>query len=564
MIKSKQYLTLMILVIFAISSIATAYAAPAVPASTQKIPNPFWKLAPLYEKAIMDNNLNDIIAYGNQIIELFNGMEQTRQVLEIVAPRLDRIARTYEAMGDYYKAVDYFNRYLPLAEKLGWKDGVTYAASKVKALTFDIELYAKVSGTQGSITFNEKYEPAAGIYFGSGYDVDPRIGTFKWESIKKYFPKKDSAYLLYLHWEEDIASFDRYYQDARKNSIGVQLAWNIEDSRMDSVLKNIRQYEAYIRKTARYLSALDIPVFLRFACEMNIKENSKDANAYIEAFRYVAGIMRTEASNVAMVWSPNDFSAKDRTYEQYYPGDDFVDWIGISTYTGRYFQGKKDWGTLQDSIDSVFMTGDYANPLAKIKPILELYGKRKPVMISETGVSHYTKALKEDLSDWASIQLKRLYIYGPMVYPQLKGIFYFNVDGDTLTKHDNYSLYGNNKIGTLYNQLVSDEYFLSQIGQTAASRFEKVVDFPVTGTKAAFAVYTVVPKVLQPTVQYKLDDKILGSSRDLPYGMTVDFGGLTPGEHKLTIEVYHGNSRMGVRNYQVIINSGQVQIKKVI
>jgi len=152
---------------------------------------------------------------------------------------------------------------------------------------------------------------------------------------------------------------------------------------MNRVLKNIKSYESYIKATAGYLKELGIPVFLRFAGEMNIKDNCKDYNAYIEAFRYVSHIMKNNAPNVAMVWSPNDISAKDRSYDQYYPGDEYVDWIGISTYTSLYFQGKKDWDTQQDSIDSVYMTGEYANPLAKIKPIIEAYGHKKPIMISE-------------------------------------------------------------------------------------------------------------------------------------------------------------------------------------
>ena len=162
--------------------------------------------------------------------------------------------------------------------------------------------------------------------------------------ISKDFPGKNSAYLTYLHWNEDIKSFDRYYRDAKDNNTAIQLAWNIEDSEIDYVIKNIKSYDSYIKATANYLKKLNIPVFLRFAGEMNIKANCGDFNSYIKAFRYISIIMKDIAPNVAMVWSPNDVSAKDRTYDQYYPGDEYVDWIGISTYTQRYFQGKKNWG----------------------------------------------------------------------------------------------------------------------------------------------------------------------------------------------------------------------------
>lgn len=543
---------------FAVIPLQNTSAASSAP----KIPGEFWKLAPLYEEALKANDTNNIIVYGNKIIELFKGMEETRQVLEIITPRLEKIAKAYEAQGKFDSAVSAYTEYIPRAEKLGWKDGVTYASSKVKALSFDIELYTKVPGSQGGTYFGARYEPRAGAYFGSTYDSDPRIGAYSWNNIKGYFPKKNSAYLIYLHWEEDIKSFDRYYRDAKENGIAVQVAWNIEDSAMDKVLLNIRSYESYIKATANYLKELGIPVFLRFAGEMNIKDNCKDYNAYIGAFRYVSGIMKNSAPNIAMVWSPNDISAKGRSYDQYYPGDEYVDWIGISTYTSRYFQGRKDWGAQQDSMDSVYMTGEYANPLAKIEPIIEAYGHKKPIMLSETGVGHYSKPSGEDVSDWAAVQLRRLYTYAPMVYPQLKGIYYFNANNDYITKYDDYSLYGSQKLNNLYNELTGSSYFLSDINGSPEFRYEKITDFSTQSLKLELFTYTIVPKVLNPSVQYKLDGKLLGSRTDIPYGMELDLSSVSAGEHLLTVEVYNGNTLAGSRDYTLTAGSGGIGLKK--
>ncbi|KUO72757.1 MAG: hypothetical protein APF77_01995 [Clostridia bacterium BRH_c25] len=557
--KMKRCLSILLLICFfiAIPLQNTSAAAPVF-----KIPGEFWKLAPLYDKALNADDLNNIIIYGNKIIELFNGAEETQQVLEIITPRLEKIAKAYEALGKFDDAVLTYTKYIPKAEKLGWKDGVTYASSKIKSLSFDIELYTKTQDLRNNPYFSSKYEPRAGVYFGSNYDSDPRIGAYSWNDIKNYFPKKNSAYLTYLHWEEDIKSFDRYYQDAKENNIAVQLAWNIEDASMDSVLKNIADYKTYINAIADYLRELKIPVFLRFAGEMNIKDNCKDSNAYIEAFRYISRVMKDKAPNVAMVWSPNDISAKDRTYDQYYPGDEHVDWIGISTYTYRYFQGKKDWGNQQDSIDSVFMTGDYANPLAKIKPIIDAYGQRKPIMLSETGVGHYSKLAGEDVSDWAAVQLRRLYTYGPMVYPQLKGIYYFNANNDQITKYDDYSLYGSPKLNALYNELTGSSNFLSDINGNPSFRYEKITDYGTQGLKLELSTYTIVPKLPAPSVQYKLDGKTYGTKTMIPYSIELDLSTLPKGEHLLTVEVYNGNALMGFRDYNLMINNDSINLKK--
>jgi hypothetical protein len=527
-----------------------------------KIPGAFWSLAPLYQNAVDANDLDNIIIYGNKIIELFNGMEETEQVLKIITPRFDKVARALESLGKFEDAVEAYKKYIPRAEKLGWKDGVTYASSKINSLGFDIELYAKTHDLGNGLYFGSKHEPRAGVYFGSNYDTDPRIGTYNWNDIKNYFPRKNSAYLIYLHWNEDIMSFDRYYQDAKENNIAIQLAWNIADESIDSVLKEITSYEAYIKATADYLGKLKIPIFLRFAGEMNIKDSCKDYNSYIEAFRYISGIMKDKAPNVAMVWSPNDISAKGRTYDQYYPGDEYVDWIGISTYTSLYFQGKKDWGSLQDNIDSVYMTGINANPLAKIKPVIDAYGSRKPIMLSETGIGHYAKLTGEDLSDWAAIQLRRLYIYGPMVYPQLKGIYYFNANNDIITRYDDYSLYGSPKLNTLYNELVGSDNFLPDINGKPGFRYEKVTEYSTGDLKIALSAYTIVPKVQSPTVQYKLDGKVYAIKTAIPYSIELDLSVLSKGEHKLALEVYDGNNQKGSREYTLTVNDGSASLKR--
>ena len=505
---------------------------------------------------------NIIIVHGNKIIELFNGMEETQQALEIITPRLKNIAIAYEELGDFYNAAETFKKYIPKAEKLGWKDGIDYASSKVRSLGFDMELYAKTRDFEKNPCFGSKHEPKAGVYFGSNYDLDPRIGSYNWNDIKNYFPKKNSAYLTYLHWKENITSFDRYYQDAKANNMAVQVAWNIDDSEIDSVLKNIVHYDSYIKTTADYLGKLKIPVFLRFAGEMDIKDNCRDHTSYINAFKYISKIMKDKAPNVAMVWSPNDISAKGRTCDKYYPGDEYVDWVGISTYTYRYFQGKKNWGSQQDSIDSVFMTGDYANPLAKIKPIIDAYGTRKPIMLSETGVGHYSKLEAEDVSDWAAVQLRRLYAYGPMIYPQIKGIYYFNANNDYITRYDDCSLYGNHKLNSLYNELVGSGSFLSEINGSPSFIYEKVTDFSTQGLKLELSFYTVIPKILTPTVQYRLDGKVCGVRTVIPYNLELDLSSLPKGEHLFTVEVYNGDIMAGSKDYVMTINNDSINLKK--
>lgn len=112
--------------------------------------------------------------------------------------------------------------------------------------------------------------------------------------------------------------------------------------------------------------------FLRFAPEMNGTWFSwgQQPEAYIDAFRTVADAVHADVPSAAMLWAPSyaagypfteaygamdgleagtdvlDTNGNglvdtgDDPYEPYYPGDDAVDWVGLSVYHfGSYEQG---------------------------------------------------------------------------------------------------------------------------------------------------------------------------------------------------------------------------------
>ncbi|WP_369821425.1 glycosyl hydrolase [Kocuria sp. CNJ-770] len=107
-----------------------------------------------------------------------------------------------------------------------------------------------------------------------------------------------------------------------------------------------------------------VPVIVRFAHEMNGSWYAwgQQPAAYVEAYRRVAEAVHEHAPGSAMMWAPNygggypfaggqyeaepgtaDFAALDTDgngeltmaddpYAPYYPGDDAVDWVGMSLY----------------------------------------------------------------------------------------------------------------------------------------------------------------------------------------------------------------------------------------
>lgn len=104
-------------------------------------------------------------------------------------------------------------------------------------------------------------------------------------------------------------------------------------------------YDGYIREWARAAASFGQPMQIRFAHEMNgtwypwsVDVNGNSATDYQDAFRHVHDMfVEAGAVNVEWVWSID--SAKDRaaaltSVNEYYPGDRYVDLVGIDGYNG--------------------------------------------------------------------------------------------------------------------------------------------------------------------------------------------------------------------------------------
>ena len=119
-------------------------------------------------------------------------------------------------------------------------------------------------------------------------------------------------------------------------------------------------YEAYVRSFLLAAKAWGKPVFLRFAHEMNGNWYPWDGehnggvgggpDKYKKAWLYIYNVRQAVgADNVYLVWCPNNTNQPGdawNTIAAYYPGDQYVDWVGMDGY---------NWGyTSWQSFDAVF------------------------------------------------------------------------------------------------------------------------------------------------------------------------------------------------------------------
>jgi hypothetical protein len=147
-------------------------------------------------------------------------------------------------------------------------------------------------------------------------------------------------------------------------------------------------HDAWIRERARAVKALNAPVFIRWAWEMNGNwypwdgshngANLAATDKYKQAWRRIVDLFRAEgATNVSWVWCPNYASIPNKRdsgpsaawndWINYYPGDGYVDWVGIDAYNAGY------WHSWDDML---------RNP--SLPSIYDHFAGRKPIMIAET------------------------------------------------------------------------------------------------------------------------------------------------------------------------------------
>ncbi|NLX91256.1 MAG: endoglucanase [Firmicutes bacterium] len=112
------------------------------------------------------------------------------------------------------------------------------------------------------------------------------------------------------------------------------------------------KYDAFLNQYAAAIKEFGHPVLFRLNNEMNGDwcsysgyYTSNDTELFKAAWRYIYNLFQKNGvDNVLWVWNPHDISFpgfKWNHYLTYYPGDKYVDIIGLTGYnTGTYFKGE--------------------------------------------------------------------------------------------------------------------------------------------------------------------------------------------------------------------------------
>jgi mannan endo-1,4-beta-mannosidase len=103
-------------------------------------------------------------------------------------------------------------------------------------------------------------------------------------------------------------------------------------------------FDAYIQSYAEAITQLGLPVVIRFDQEMNgtwypwsERANGNSAGQFVQMWRHVWNIFQQVGANndVIWLWCPNRvdrLSGHAPTLSEVYPGDQYVDWMGLDAY----------------------------------------------------------------------------------------------------------------------------------------------------------------------------------------------------------------------------------------
>ena len=179
------------------------------------------------------------------------------------------------------------------------------------------------------------------------------------------------------------------------------------------------KWDAYIDSWADQAGEFGRPIFVAWGLEMNGtwfpwsgcyygegKKIRKDLFAgpefYKKAYRYVVERVRARgAKNILWVFHANNYSYpldEWNEMKRYYPGDAYVDWLGLSAY-GKQFN-HDPWVSASDAL--VYGYDD----LCELNP-------DKPVMLAEWGIGEFPKA--GDKAAWITDALQLMQTRLPRV-----------------------------------------------------------------------------------------------------------------------------------------------------
>ncbi len=214
------------------------------------------------------------------------------------------------------------------------------------------------------------------------------------------------------------------------------------------------KWDDYIAQWGADLARFGGPVFVRWGHEFNgnwyawtLVRNGKSPELYVQAYRRVHDVLRRSgATNALMVWCMNDRSVPNEPWnnpQACYPGDAYVDWIGVDGYNWGKGQNWSMWV----SFEAIFK--------GRYELICRLW--KKPIMICEVSSAEY--------GGQKGLWIEGMAVYLKNEFPAVRALCWFNEN-----KERNWLLWSSEGALLSAQRTLRDDYFLSSGPKLAGIR----------------------------------------------------------------------------------------------
>jgi cellulose synthase (UDP-forming) len=209
--------------------------------------------------------------------------------------------------------------------------------------------------------------------FYSGITMNNSIDNEKIKRLNADFNNRAEVISFVEKWNENTFAEKNLYDVKKQNAIPL-LNWEIS-SMNDDMWKQISEgkFNKYLESCAANIRAYGNPVFLNFAAGFDTpetKDGKNSAREFVKAWQFCYTFFNNlGVSNITWVWSP-----KYAGSIAFYPGSQFVDWVGVSCLNYGE-KGKKNYYSFAQlyfpfrdkfiSLQKPFMITEFGSPQGK-------------------------------------------------------------------------------------------------------------------------------------------------------------------------------------------------------
>jgi hypothetical protein len=286
----------------------------------------------------------------------------------------------------------------PLAPTLGSLDALR-APRKMLFGAYDGDLPQSFDGFEKLETALDFRFPIVSFYVAWGDKPEQQFPTRLVETIDRM------GSVPMITWEPWVVDFDT----ARRPNLPTRA--EREYASLAAIARG--DYDFYVVPFAVAAAKHGKPIFLRFAHEMNDPyrypwgpQNGNRPADFVAAWKHVHQIFqKMSANNVLWVWSPH---ISMPWFEYYYPGSEWVDWVGFGVLNYGSVATWSRWWSFHQIVEKAY-------------PALLAF--HKPLVVCEFGTLSYGG----DVLEW----YKQAFYHLDHTYGRIKAIVLFNQSRDT-------------------------------------------------------------------------------------------------------------------------------------